>query len=426
MSPLNESYLWALKSTKITSGTSADLYSIVNWAGEGMSIFPSSPDGRIIPDTTFAPGNKVLKVNGVISQTKMDAGTAGTDSIEVRDAATRQTKRISPSYYLTPTGSGSGLSGVVLKAGDTMSGVLNGVGIVQTTTTTVAVSGTSTSGNAINGSATTGSAIYGINSGAGGAAITGIASDQSIAGSFSNTTTSLPTLFIQQNGAANVAQFQTPTANIFIGNTGSISGINDVGAVTGTFSGNVGINVAPSATVPLTISKSLSNNYVTALTNSHPTTPYGLNITFSGGTPNDATREFINAGDATAVRFTVRSNGGIANYSANDVNLSDERVKKNIIKAGSYWDIVKAIEFDNYKYKDQKDTRTLLGVMAQQVEKINPQWVNNSASFGKAADGTNLKSVYEQQMQYGVNIVVQEAMQRIESLEAEIKLLKTK
>jgi predicted xylose isomerase-like sugar epimerase len=64
--------------------------------------------------------------------------------------------------------------------------------------------------------------------------------------------------------------------------------------------------------------------------------------------------------------------------------------------------------------------------MAQQVEKINPQWVNNSASFGKAADGTNLKSVYEQQMQYGVNIVVQEAMQRIESLEAEIKLLKTK
>jgi hypothetical protein len=29
-------------------------------------------------------------------------------------------------------------------------------------------------------------------------------------------------------------------------------------------------------------------------------------------------------------------------------------------------------------------------------------------------------------MQYGVNIVVQEAMQRIESLEAEIKLLKTK
>jgi len=154
--------------------------------------------------------------------------------------------------------------------------------------------------------------------------------------------------------------------------------------------------------------------------------PQGLTIEYTSATPNSTSNIFLYAADASAVRFSLYSNGGIANYSANNVNLSDERVKKNIVKAGSYWDIIKAIEFDSYKYKDQKDKRKLLGVMAQQVENIYPEWVSNSGSFGKASDGSNYKSVYEQQLQYGVNIVVQESMKRIEALEAEIAILKSK
>jgi hypothetical protein len=132
------------------------------------------------------------------------------------------------------------------------------------------------------------------------------------------------------------------------------------------------------------------------------------------------------AGGVYVNNVNFLADGGIANYSANNVNLSDERTKKSIKVAGSYWDIIKAIEFDSYKYKNQKDGRTLLGVMAQQVEKINPDWVNNKESFGLASDGTPFKSVYENQLQYGVNIVVQESMKRIEALEAEVKALKSK
>jgi len=169
---------------------------------------------------------------------------------------------------------------------------------------------------------------------------------------------------------------------------------------------------------------STSSNTIVQFSNTSAN-PYGLYVRHSTSTNNNV-NYFFEAIEVGTTRFSFYTNGGIANFQANNVNLSDERVKKNITKAGSYWDIIKAIEFDNYKYKDQKDNRMLLGVMAQQVEKINPAWVSNSGSFGKASDGTNLKSVYEQQLQYGVNIVVQESMKRIEALEAEVNLLKSK
>lgn len=169
---------------------------------------------------------------------------------------------------------------------------------------------------------------------------------------------------------------------------------------------------------------STTSNYTLIVSNT-AASPYGIHTRFSTGT-NNASNTFFEGNDGGTDRFAVYTNGGIANYSANNVNLSDSRAKKNITKAGSYWEVIKAIEFDSYKYKDQKDSRTLLGVMAQQVESVYPAWVSNSGSFGKAADGTNLKSVYEQQLQYGVNIVVQESMKRIEALEAEIVKLKNK
>lgn len=154
------------------------------------------------------------------------------------------------------------------------------------------------------------------------------------------------------------------------------------------------------------------------VTNSSATAPYGL-LVKNTTVQNNGTQVLIGGEEGANSRFYVYTNGGIANYSANNVNLSDERVKKNIVKANSYWDIIKAIEFNNYQYieQDKSDTRNLLGVIAQQVEIVNSEWVSNNEIFGKDIDETNFKSVYEQQLQYGVNIVVQEAMKRIEQLE---------
>jgi hypothetical protein len=52
--------------------------------------------------------------------------------------------------------------------------------------------------------------------------------------------------------------------------------------------------------------------------------------------PNNTISAFIAGGDSSAERFRIYSNGGLANYQANNVNLSDERVKTDINPLGSY------------------------------------------------------------------------------------------
>jgi hypothetical protein len=75
-------------------------------------------------------------------------------------------------------------------------------------------------------------------------------------------------------------------------------------------------------------------------------------------------------------RFEVRSNGGIANFQANNVNLSDERTKKDIEPLESYWDKFKEIEIVKFKYKDQTHDDFNIGVIAQQVEAVAPEFVD--------------------------------------------------
>ena len=148
--------------------------------------------------------------------------------------------------------------GVVTTGTQTFAGVKTfNSGIVTNTTSTVGVTATSTTNNAIQGSATTGSAIYGSTTGTG-SAISGFCFGQAIAGSFSNTTTSLATLFVQQNGTANVALFQTPTTNVIISNNGSISGVNSL-TLSGTLSNGTYTYTLPSATGTLALTSALSS-----------------------------------------------------------------------------------------------------------------------------------------------------------------------
>lgn len=148
--------------------------------------------------------------------------------------------------------------------------------------------------------------------------------------------------------------------------------------------------------------------------------PYGPYIEFSTATPNVSTRYFLSCVDATAERATIRSNGGIANYSANNVNLSDERVKTDVAPLGSYWDKIKALQVVTYKYLDQTHDDDNIGVIAQQVESVAPEFVSNDG-FGKTPeDGIPLKTIYEADLHYATLKALQEAMARIEALEAQL------
>ena len=156
---------------------------------------------------------------------------------------------------------------------------------------------------------------------------------------------------------------------------------------------------------------------------------YGLLIEYSNATANSNTNEFIYCQELAALRFQVRSNGGIANYQANNVNLSDINTKKDITPAADTWDCIKGWEIVNYRYKEQPDDADLnLGVIAQQVaesclEVITIFQQAKEATEDKPAQEERL-GVKEQQMYWMAIKALQEAMERIEALEADVALLK--
>jgi hypothetical protein len=149
----------------------------------------------------------------------------------------------------------------------------------------------------------------------------------------------------------------------------------------------------------------------------------GLAVGYSVATPNDAFNEAIFFADATATRFVVASNGGIKNFSANNVNLSDERTKKDIELAGNYLDKICAIPVKTFLYKDQTDTDLNLGVIAQDVEAVAPELVNNDGFGETPEDGVPLKTIYQTDLQYALMKCIQEQQAIITELKTRIEAL---
>jgi len=162
---------------------------------------------------------------------------------------------------------------------------------------------------------------------------------------------------------------------------------------------------------------------------------------------NDTTRYFLQCDGGGVERATFRSNGGLANYSANNVNLaSDERLKKDISPLASTWSKVKDIEVVNFRYKDcNEGDPALYGVIAQQVQPIVPELVVVTREAQEAVeakeavlddDGNVVEpaieakeatpeyfGIREQPMYWLAIKALQEAMERIETLEAKVSAL---
>jgi hypothetical protein len=123
-------------------------------------------------------------------------------------------------------------------------------------------------------------------------------------------------------------------------------------------------------------------------------------------------------------RFYVNSNGGISNFSANNVNLSDERLKTNIGIAGNYLDKICSIPVKTFNYKDQgEDTEKTIGVLAQEVEAHIPELINNDGFGETPADGIPLKTIYQTDLQYVLMRCIQELKSENTSLKSRIEAL---
>ena len=130
---------------------------------------------------------------------------------------------------------------------------------------------------------------------------------------------------------------------------------------------------------------------------------------------------------AGADRVIIYSNGNIVNAGNSYGALSDLKLKENIVDSGSQWDDLKAVRVRKYGMKlDQVAEANQLGVIAQELESSG---MTNLVyeSIDRDIDGNDLGTTTKQ-VKYSILYMkavkaLQEAMDRIETLEAKVQQL---
>ncbi len=183
------------------------------------------------------------------------------------------------------------------------------------------------------------------------------------------------------------------------------------------FASTIGVGVAPSTAIAVFALIS-STNSIGYFRNSHGSVPAGVTIHYSASAPNGTGNLFLHCFDTGASRCDIRSNGGIANFQSNDANFSDERKKRKYGLLESTWDMHKNIEFWNFKYLDNLESRMMAGVMAQQIAEVAPALFSE---YGWG-DGEH-HAVHSKDLEMYTARTVQECQTRIEKLEHITELL---
>jgi len=171
-----------------------------------------------------------------------------------------------------------------------------------------------------------------------------------------------------------------------------------------------------------------NGSWAAGFRNTTAVTPWGIAIDYTGANPNNTGSDFLYCStSAGGLKFSVMSNGGIKNYQANDINLSDRREKTNFSPAKSYLDAICAIPVQTFNYIDQNmedDPSVTLGVVAQDVQTVAPELVTES-NWGTKEDPKMRLSIYQTDLQYALMKCIQEQQATIEALTARIAALES-
>ena len=116
--------------------------------------------------------------------------------------------------------------------------------------------------------------------------------------------------------------------------------------------------------------------------------------------------------------FGVYANGNVVNTNNSYGAISDIKLKENIVDANSQWNDLKALQVRNYNFKEGQ-THTQIGLVAQEVELVSPGLVSESPDRDEEGNdlGTVTKSVNYSVLYMKAVKALQEAMERIETLE---------
>ena len=151
------------------------------------------------------------------------------------------------------------------------------------------------------------------------------------------------------------------------------------------------------------------------------------NLTLRNGSSSDGT-DFLQCRDnANNEECTIKDNGDLRNANNSYGSVSDVKLKENIVDASSQWDDIKAIQVRNYNFKEETgyESHTQLGVIAQEIETVSAGLVSESPDRDEEGNdlGTVTKSVKYSVLYMKAVKALQEAMTRIEELEAKVAAL---
>ena len=128
----------------------------------------------------------------------------------------------------------------------------------------------------------------------------------------------------------------------------------------------------------------------------------------------------INNG-GVGVYFRIFTNGNVQNANNSYAGTSDIKLKENIVDASSQWDDIKGLRVRNYNFIEGQ-THTQIGVIAQEVEAVSPGLVFETPDRDEEGNdlGTVTKSVNYSVLYMKAVKALQEAMERIETLETKV------
>jgi hypothetical protein len=120
----------------------------------------------------------------------------------------------------------------------------------------------------------------------------------------------------------------------------------------------------------------------------------------------------------------VYTNGDVQNTNNSYGAFSDLKLKENIVDALSQWDDIKALQVRKYNFK-KGQTHTQIGLIAQEVELVAPGLVTEAPDRDAEGNdlGTVTKSVNYSVLYMKAVKALQEAIERIETLEAKVAAL---
>ena len=122
----------------------------------------------------------------------------------------------------------------------------------------------------------------------------------------------------------------------------------------------------------------------------------------------------------------VKGDGDCENTNNSYDVISDVKLKENIVDANSQWNDIKGVRVRNYNLKSSTGygTHTQIGVIAQELEAVSPGLVKDSNDEDADGNVIGTTKVVKSSVLYMKAVkALQEAMERIETLETKVAAL---